>query len=148
MKQPTHFFNLEARKTKSEEHLIFFNLSYGFKKASPKSDNPKYEPLRISTSWKIKKEYWIDKPTYRANQSYTRKYGKDLNNYLDKIERISYDQLSIFRNTHGRDPNVIELKQVVLEKLDRIQKISKNINIAKYIEDLIVKKTDRSKSPI
>jgi integrase len=142
MKQPTHFFNLESKPKKSGEHLIFFNLSYGFRLYNSKTNSFKYEPLRISTKWSIQKEYWTDKPTYRANQSFVRKYGKDLNNVLDKIERISYEQLSFFRNTYDKEPTIEELKQLVLEKLDRIKKISTDINIANYTEKLILRRTN------
>jgi len=137
MKQATHFFNLEAKKNKSGEQLILFNLSYGFKTYNSKSNNFKYEPLRISTKWNINKDYWIDKPTYRANQSFVRKYGKDLNNVLDKIERISYEQLSNFRNINEKDPTIQELKQLVFEKLKRIPKYSNDIIITEYITESV-----------
>jgi integrase len=141
MKQPTHYFNLEARKAKSEEQLIFFNLSYGHREYVSKSNNFKYIPFRISTQWRIKKEYWIDKPTYRANQTYVKKYGKDLNNILDRIERISYEQLSFFRNTFDKDPTTEELKQLVFEKIGRREKREHETNIADYIEKLILHRT-------
>lgn len=141
MKQATHYFNLEAKKTKSGEQLILFNLSYGFKTYNSKSNNFKYEPLRISTKWNINKEYWIDKPTYRANQSFVRKYGKDLNNILDKIERISYEQLSFFRNTFEKDPTNEELKRLVFEKLGRIPKIGGDVTIIDYIEAQVKERT-------
>lgn len=144
MKQATHFFNLEAKKNKSGEQLILFNLSYGFKTYNSKTNNFKYEPLRISTKWSINKEYWIDKPMYRANQSFVRKYGKDLNNVLDKIERISYEQLSFFRNTFETEPTIEELKKLVFEKLGRTKKENNNINIADYTEKLILKRTKLS----
>ncbi|MDI6049808.1 phage integrase SAM-like domain-containing protein [Flavobacterium sp. XS2P24] len=142
MKQPTHNFNLEARKTKSGKQLILFNLSYGIKKNTPNSNTPRYQPFRISTEWSINKEYWIDKPTYRANQTYVKKYGKDLNNVLDKIERISYEQLSFFRNTFDKDPTNEELKQLVFEKLNRRKKDNQNTNIADYTEKLISRRTN------
>nr|WP_315142346.1 phage integrase SAM-like domain-containing protein [uncultured Flavobacterium sp.] len=144
MKQATHFFNLEAKKNKSGEQLILFNFSYGYKTYNSKLNDFKYVPLRISTKWNINKEYWNDKPIYRANQSFVRKFGKDLNNVLDKIERISYEQLSIFRNTYETDPTIKELKKIVFEKLGRVKKDNKNINIADYTEKLILKRTNIS----
>ncbi|SHF91192.1 hypothetical protein SAMN05444372_101144 [Flavobacterium micromati] len=139
MKQPKHFFNLEATKNKSDEQLIFFNLSYGVRIYV--KEIIKYTPLRISTQWSIKKEYWNDKPTYRANQIYVRKYGKDLNNYLDKVEKIGYDQLSYFRNTYDKEPTLDELKQLVLEKLNRLPKKTNDVGITEYITQSVETRT-------
>ena len=144
MKQPTHFFSLESKPNQSDEHLIFFHLSYGFKTYITKSNTFKYEPMKISTKWHIKKEYWNDKPIYRANQKYVKKFGRDINVVLDKIQRISYDQLSYFRNAFDKDPSKDELAQLVKVKLDRIQKPNNNIGIAEYIKNLIVKRTGLS----
>ena len=57
-KEPTHFFNLNTRRTTSGEQLIFFNLNYGFRENGANPDKFKYVPMRISTSYKIKKEHW------------------------------------------------------------------------------------------
>ena len=81
-----------------------------------------------------KKEYWNGRPLYRSNSLYVRKFGKDLNNNLDKIERVAYDQLSNFRNINEKEPSPNELKQLVLEKLGRIQKISNDLVVTNYIE--------------
>lgn len=142
MKQPSHYFNLEARKAKSGKQLILFNLSYGTKKITSNSNTPRYEPFRISTEWNINKEYWIGKPTYRTNQTYVKKYGKDLNNILDKIEKVSYDQLSFFRNTFDKDPTTEELKQLVLEKLNRIPKNNEDVSITEYITKSVNTRTN------
>lgn len=144
MKQATHFFSLESKPNQSNEHLIFFNLSYGFKTPNLKTNGFKYEPLKISTKWSIKKEYWTDKPIYRANKKYVAKFGRDINVILDKIERTCYDQLSYFRNTFDKDPNITELRQLVQEKLDRIPKINTNFSIADYTEKLITRRTSLS----
>lgn len=141
MGKPKHFFNLEAKPNQSGEHLIFFNLTYGYREFNPKVNNFKYIPFRISTQWTIKKEYWNDRPLYRSNSLYVRKFGKDLNNNLDKIERIAYDQLSNFRNINEKEPTPKELKQLVLEKLGRIQKISNDIVITNYIEAQVKTRT-------
>lgn len=141
MKQPTHFFNLEPKPNQKKEHLIFFNLKYGYKKYNATKNNFTYPPFRISTQWRIEKEYWTDKPTYRANTLFVRKKGKDLNDFLDKIEKISYDQLSIYRNTKNENPSPQELKSLVLEKLGRIQKSESDIAISDYIEKLITHRT-------
>jgi len=141
MKQPTHFFNLEPTPSQKNEHLIFFNLKYGFKKYNLITNNFTYPPFRISTKWSIQKEYWTDKPTYRANSLFVRKYGKDLNNILDNIEKISYDQLSIYRNSKNENPTPEELKKIVFEKLGRIQKSESDIAISDYIEKLIIRRT-------
>ncbi len=141
MKQPKHFFNLESTKNKAGEQLIFFNLSYGEKEFAVAQQTTRYTPLRISTKWSIKKEYWNDKPTYRANQTYVKKFGKDLNNFLEKIERVAYDQLSYFRNTFDREPTIHELKQLVLEKLKRIPKQNHDIIITEYITQSVETRT-------
>lgn len=137
MRKPKHFFNLEPKPNLSNEHLIFFNLTYGYREFNPKTNNVKYIPFRISTQWSIRKEYWNGRPSYRSNSTYVRKYGKDLNNNLDKIERITYDQLSNFRNIHEKEPSPDELKKLVFEKLDRIEKISNDMTIADYIEEQV-----------
>ncbi len=141
MGKPKHFFNLEAKPNQTGEHLIFFNLTYGYREFNPKADNFKYIPFRISTQWTIKKEYWNSRPLYRSNSVYVKKFGKDLNNNLDKIERIAYDQLSNFRNINEKDPSPNELKKLVLEKLGRIQKISNDVIITNYIEEQVIKRT-------
>lgn len=141
MKQPTHFFNLEATKNKDGNRLIFFNLNYGYREYNPINNNFKYIPLKISTQWSIKEEYWVSKPTYRANRSYVNKYGKDINNVLDKIQKLAYDQLSIYRNTHDCDPTPEQLKNILLQKLGRIEKKGTDIAISEYIEKLISYRT-------
>jgi hypothetical protein len=142
MKQPKHFFNLESNKNSSDEQLIFFNLSYGSKTYNTKRSKVKYEPLKISTRWNIKKEYWNGKPTYRANKNYVSKFGKDLNNALEKIEKIGYTQLSYFRNHFEREPTLSELKELILHKLDRISKKSNDIIITEYITKIINTRTN------
>ncbi|MFV5688746.1 hypothetical protein ACM55M_09005 [Flavobacterium sp. ZT3R25] len=146
MKQPTHFFNLESKSNQKNEHLIFFNLKYGYKKYNAITNNFTYPAFRISTKWSIEKEYWTDKPTYRANTLFVKKYGKDLNNVLDKIEKITYDQLSIYRNSNDNNPTPDELKRLVFEKLGRVQKSESDIAISDYIEKLITKRTTLAKT--
>lgn len=141
MKQPTHFFNLEATENKNGSRLIYFNLNYGYKEYNPVNNGFKYVPLKISTQWSIKEEYWIGKPTYRANKNYVSKYGKDINNVLDKIEKMGYDQLSIYRNTHESDPAPVELKNILLEKLGRIEKATTDKVITDYITTSVNERT-------
>ena len=142
MKRPKHFFNLEWKRNKDNTSLIYFNLSYGFKVFNPKSKRAKYIPLRISTEYTIEEKYWIGKPNYRANRTYIRKFGKTLNNVLDKIEKAAYDQLLIFRNQHEKNPTPTELKRLVLEKLNRIDKISTDVIISEYIQNLVEERTN------
>ena len=141
MKQPTHFFNLEATENKNGSRLIYFNLNYGYKEYNPVNNGFKYVPLKISTQWSIKEEYWTGKPTYRANKNYVSKYGKDINNVLDKIEKMGYDQLSIYRNTHESDPAPVELKNILLEKLGRIEKATTDKIITDYITTSVNERT-------
>lgn len=141
MKQPTHFFNLESTKNKNGNRLIYFNLNYGYKKFNPINNDFKYISLKISTRWNINEEYWEDKPTYRANNSYVRKYGKDLNNQLDKIEKAAYNQLFLFRNTHEIDPTPEQLKKILFEKIGRIEKSTSDKVIADYITESVNKRT-------
>jgi hypothetical protein len=141
MKQPTHFFNLEATKNKDGKRLIYFNLSYGYKEFNPSSNSFKYIPLRISTQWSIIEEFWLDKPIYRANNNYVRKFGKDINNELDKIQKTAYDQLSIYRNAFEINPTPTELKKLVLEKLDRIEKVTNDKVITDYIIKSVSERT-------
>src|SRR5690554_4758595 len=117
MKKPKHNFNLESRANKSGEQLIFFNLNYGYKEYNVVKQKQQYIPLRISTQWTIDKKYWNDKPLYRANKTFVRKFGKDLNNILDKVEETAYTQLSIYRNEYSENPLPTLLKRIVLEKL-------------------------------
>ncbi len=137
MKQPTHNFNIESRPDKSGKQLIFLNFNYGYKEHNVANQKEKYIPLRISTQWRIEKIYWKDKPDYRANKTYVAKYGKDLNNALERLETTAYNQLSIYRNQHLRNPNPEELKILILEKLGRAEKISTDILITKFIESQI-----------
>ena len=140
MKQPKHNFNLESRANKTGEKLIYFNLSYGFKGTSA-MNNLRYIPMRLSTQWTIKEEYWNGAPYYRANQNYVRKFGKDINNFLDKIERECYAQLSYYREQHEDNPEPSELKRLILEKLKRVKKSETNIRITDFIKTIIKTRT-------
>lgn len=142
MKQALHFFNLEPKPNKSGEHLIFFNLSYGFKEYNLKTKKQKYSPLRLSTEYRIKKEFWDDRPTYRANKIYVKKYGKKINDILNTIETKSYNQLELFRDEKNRDPTTHELKKLILEKLGRTKKSNNDISIAEFAEKLIKRRTN------
>jgi hypothetical protein len=143
MRKPKHFFNLEAKPNQTGEHLIFFNLTYGYREINPKTKKFKYIPIRISTQWTIRKEHWDGKPLYRSNSTFIRKYGRDLNNNLEKIERIAYDQLSIFRNDNNdENPTPEVLKRLVLEKLGRIQKVGTDVVVSEYTEKLISLRTN------
>jgi integrase len=141
MKQPTHFFNLEATENKNGSRLIYFNLNYGYREYNPINNGFKYIPLKISTQWNIKEEDWISKPTYRANNNYVKRFGKDINNVLDKIEKMAYAQLSIYRNTHDSDPAPLELKNILLEKLGRIEKATTDKVITDYITTSVNERT-------
>lgn len=141
MKQPTHFFNLESTKNKNGNRLIYFNLNYGYKEFDPINNGFKYISLKISTKWNINEEYWEGKPIYRANSTYVKKYGKDINNILDKLEKTTYDQLSIYRNTHDVNPTPKQLKKIVLEKVGRIKKEISDKVITDYITDSVNKRT-------
>jgi hypothetical protein len=138
-KEPTHFFNLNPRATTNGEHLIFFNLNYGYRENGANPNKFKYVPMRISTSYKISKNYW-DETNYRANSTYVRSKGKDLNDTLDAIQRTSYDQLTIYRNTHNQDPEPKELKRLIEERLGRIDKVSTDVLLVPFIENYIGKR--------
>jgi hypothetical protein len=133
MKEPKHFFNLESKANLDGKHLIYFNLNYGYKEYDSANSSYKYIPLRLSTKWTIKKEFWTGKPVYRANTTHVRKHGKDINVQLEKIESSAYLQLSLYRNEYDCNPTPTELKRLVFEKLDRIEKISDSVIITKYI---------------
>lgn len=142
MKKPKHHFILESNKNKDNSRLIYFNLTYGYYEYNTITRQKKYPPLKISTQQSITEEYWLGKPNYRANQKYVRKHGKDLNNTLDKIEKLAYDQLSFFRNENEKNPTPTELKRLVFEKLDRIDKISTDIIISEYIDNTVAERTN------
>jgi hypothetical protein len=97
--------------------------------------------MKISTQWSIKEEHWMGKPNYRANSSYVRKFGKDINNILDKIEKLAYDQLSIYRNTHETEPTPDQLKKLILEKLGRVEKSTTDKVITDYITQRVKERT-------
>ena len=141
MKEPKHFFNLESKANQSGKHLIYFNLNYGYKEYDSANSSFKYIPLRLSTKWTIKKELWNGKPIYRANTTHIRKHGKDINVQLEKIENLAYLQLSLYRNEHECNPTPSELKRLVFEKLDRIEKIKHSVKITEYITQEIERRT-------
>lgn len=153
MKPPKYFFNLESRPNKSNKHLIYFNLNYGYKIYSPITEKQQYKNLRISTEYSILKEYWIQikktdspdgEPIYKANQKYVKKFGKDLNVGLENIKNLSITQLKLYRDAHNTNPEPKELKRIVFEKLQRLEKISTDLLITKYIDKVIV---ERQKLP-
>ena len=149
MKPPKYFFNLESKPNSSGKHLIYFNLNYGFKTYNPKNEKYQYKYLRLSTEYSILKNYWIqikktDSPDgeaiYKANQTYVRKFGKDLNVVLEKIKNISTAQLRIYRDTHNLNPEPKELKRLVLEKLNRIEKRSTDVLITNFVDKIITER--------
>jgi integrase len=146
MKQPKYNFNLEWNKNKNGSRLIFFNLSYGYKEFDTITQRYKYPPFRISTEYSIAPEYWKGRPTYRANRTYTQKFGKDLNNILQKIEETSLHQLSLYKDENDRNPTPSELKRLIQIKLNRVDKISNDVIITKYIDDLVTKRTSLATS--
>lgn len=146
MKPAKYFFNIESKPNKSGKHLIYFNLNYGFKTYNPITEKYRYKYLRLSTEYSILKDYWIqikktDSPDgeaiYKANQTYVRKFGKDLNVELENIKTISISQLRIYRDTYNLNPEPKELKRLVLEKLNRIEKRSTDVLITKFIDKVI-----------
>ncbi|PHS60321.1 MAG: hypothetical protein COB12_13380 [Flavobacterium sp.] len=153
MKPSKYFFNLESRANKSNKHLIYFNLNYGYKIYNPATEKYHYQNLRISTEYSIKKEYWIQikktksqdgEPIYKANKAFVSKFGKDLNVDLEKIKNLCINQLKLFRNEYEINPKPKELKRIVLEKLGRIEKVNNDVLITKYIDKIIA---ERKKLP-
>jgi hypothetical protein len=142
MKKPKHNFNLESKIRKSREQLIFFNLNYGYKEFDISTEKHKYIPMRISTQWTIKKEFWNGIPNYRANKKYVSKYGTDINCILNEIETISYKQLLFYKNEHDEIPEPKILKQNILEKPKKVPKINNDILVTEFITNLIEKRTN------
>jgi hypothetical protein len=141
MKKPTHFFNLEANKNKDGSRLIYFNLNYGLKEFDVTQQKLKYTTLKISTQWSIEHEHWMGKPSYRANNTYVRKFGKDINNELEKLEKLAYDQLYLYRNNNDCDPPLEELKKLIFEKNGRFEKLINDLIITDYIDKRVSKRT-------
>ena len=132
MKKPSCFYNLESKKNLSGEQLIFFNMAYGFKSFDVVKKKTIYSNLRISSKWAIQNEYW-DTNSCRANQLYVRKFGKEINNVLTRLENTCFTQLSIYREIHELNPSPQELKELVQIKLGRIIKKSTDISIVEFI---------------
>jgi integrase len=132
MKKPSRFYNLESKKNLSGEQLIFFNMAYGYKSFDVVKKKTIYSNLRISSKWAIQKEYW-DTNNFRANKLYVRKFGKDINNALDRLENTCFTQLSIYREIHEINPSPQELKELIQIKLGRIIKKSTDISIVEFI---------------
>jgi hypothetical protein len=140
MRQAKHFFNLESKANKNGERLIIFNLSYGFKTTNSKNKLV-YKPVRLSTQRTILENDWDESPRYRANRNYVSRKGKDLNNILEKIENAGYSQLSYYREQNSCDPSPEELKKMILEKLDRLEKIGTETSLVDYINKVIKRRT-------
>lgn len=137
MKQPKYHFYLESRKNQSGDQLIYFCLNYGFKEYNPSSKKYRYLTLKISTRWSILKVYWDGKPNYRANQTYVRKHGKDINSALNHVKDTSIDQLLLYRNEHKANPHPDVLKKRIFKELERIPKESNDVLITDYIDSTI-----------
>ena len=136
MKSPTHFFNLEPSKEKNKELLIFFNLNYGYCEYNPMTDKKKYVPMRISTRQRIQKKYW-DNENYKADISFVRKFGKTLNNELTNVEEVSYNTLNTYYGEYGKIPKPKELKELVMVKLERKEKIIQDSTLKYFITEKI-----------
>ncbi len=126
-----HFFNLESRASKNGKHIIFFNLNYGYLEQNHFNGTVKYIALRISTKMSVPKDDWDPKNYKVANTK--NPYRKDINDKLNQIEKISYDELSFFRNQSKRDPSPHELKELVKVKLGRTEKKTSAIYLTEYI---------------
>lgn len=135
MKQPSYYLNLESKKTKSGERLIYLNLTYGYKESGGK-----YIPMRISTKWRIKPDQW-DKKNKRPFESYKRSKGKDLEDAIERIRKISFDLLSIYRNQHKVDPHPKILKELVQIELGRKKAKEEHNILTEYIQSQIDKRT-------
>lgn len=136
MKQPSYYLNLEWNPTKSGERLIYFNLTYGFKESGGK-----YTPMRISTRWRIQPEQW-DKKNKRPIDSYKRSRGKDLEDTIERIRKVSFDQLSFYRNKYKEDPNPKDLKELVQMELGRKKVKDEHHRLTTFIQGEIDKRTE------
>lgn len=141
----SYYFNLDSRPTASNEHLIFFNLTYGYREFGSDPNKFKYVPMRISTKMRLKKEYW-DESTYKATRLYERKYGIDLNNELSNLQKTCIDELKKYRlNNDNRDPEPKVLKRIIEEKLERKQKVSNDKLLIPFIQNYIDNRIDIKK---
>jgi hypothetical protein len=140
MTEPKYTFFLESKPNKTGEHLIFFNMSYGFREYNVKTGKYKYLPLKLSTGYRIKKEDF-DNEIFCGNATYVKKKGNNLNNVLAKIKATSIEQLQLFENEHHRLPTNEELKTEILLKLGKTKDTSKDIRITKYISDTVTSRT-------
>ncbi len=134
------FYNLESKQNKDDSKLLFFNMSYGFKVFDSKKGKYIYKPLRLSTQYSLKSEYW-DKENKRLNSKGRRELGSDIDNLISKIEESAdfhYKQLS---KENGRKPTPAELKRFILVDLQRAEKESKYIGIIDFIKTMINRKT-------
>jgi len=139
----SHFY-LEQKQNAFGERLISLNFSYGYRLIDPISHRTIYKPIKISTRQVIAPKYWDGRPKYRANRKYVLSKGKDLNNYLDRIENIAYTQLSLYRDAHDKNPNPNELKELIEIKLQRKEKPEKEVYIIDYIKKQIELRTSLS----
>ena len=141
----SYYFNLDSRPTASNEHLIFFNLTYGYREFGSDPNKFKYVPMRISTKMRLKKEYW-DESTYKATRLYERKYGIDLNNELSNLQKTCIDELKKYRlNNDNRDPEPKVLKRIIEEKLERKQKVSNDKLLIAFIQNYTDNRIDIKK---
>jgi hypothetical protein len=138
-----YFFNLESRPQKSGKRLIFFNLSYGYKRVSA-NGIAKYIPMRISVRKSIDSKYW-DSEKQKANKEYVRKYGASLNNWLDKIRIGAMEILESHFVQNRSKPEPAYLKSLVEFKLGLTEKSpTEKILIVDFILDKI---KERSQLP-
>jgi hypothetical protein len=140
MTKPKHTFFLESKANDSGEHLIFLNFSYGLREYDVRTEKQKYLPLKLSTGYTVKKADW-DNKNYCTNTKYVRKKGSAINTALDKIRDTSIEQLQIFENQHDKKPANSELKEIILQKLGKVKDNTKDISIAKYIENIVTSRT-------
>ena len=137
-----YFFNLESRPQKSGKRLIFFNLSYGYKRVSA-NGIAKYVPMRMSVRKSIETKYW-DSENQKANKEYTRKYGASLNNWLDKI-RIEAIEILDSQFTNKSKPEPAHLKSLVEIRLCLSEESpTEKLSIVDFILDKI---KERSQLP-
>jgi predicted RNase H-like HicB family nuclease len=130
----TFRYELESKANKKGESLIYLIMSYGFKEFDPKSKKQKYQSLKISTQWSIRKEDWDG---FAPTKKYTASKGNTLKNALNRLMAECENHLHKYYDQHHERPHPNELKAIIEEKTGRTETKSDDIRIVDHIDAII-----------
>ena len=137
MKRIKTNLQIDSKLNNKDEGLLYLYLNYGYSEVNIKTGKKRYCPLKLSTGYRLKKEYLTNN---NISTKYTRKYGNSIKADILEMEESCEECLNEYINKHNKLPHPKLLKQQVLAK----QNGTENLNNTDYIVDFIDKLIKRN----